>query len=159
VYARENRFLREIVDLHQLSMQDVVSLQEDIIEEEDEEEEVDEDDDTDQPISSPLYLVQEEPEQDMPTTPGTAPPQSPCQQADNVPAAAAPKAPCHQADNVPAAAPHTPSGRTDNVPAAKTGSSDATVHASESPRQRNPQEDGGSLQMTRDNCSPAKGRR
>ncbi|KAM0848617.1 hypothetical protein ACQ4PT_054283 [Festuca glaucescens] len=173
VYARENRFLREIVDLHQLSMQDVVSLQEDIIEEEDEEEE--DDDDTDQLISSPLCLVQEEPEHDTPDTPGTGPPQSPCHHADNVPADAphapchhadnvpadAPHAPSHHADNVPAAAPHTPSRRTtDNVPTSRTGDShDATIRASESPMQRNPQEDGGSLQMTRDNCSPERGTR
>ncbi|KAM0915024.1 hypothetical protein ACQ4PT_011132 [Festuca glaucescens] len=153
VYARENRFLREIVDLHQLNMQDVVSLQEDIIEEEDEEEYVD--DDTDQLISSPVCLVQEEAEHDMPATPGTAPPQSPSHHPDSIPAAAAP----HHAQNVPAATPNTPSRRTDNVPASRTESSDATIHASESPRQPNPQEDGGSLQMTRDNCSPEKGRR
>ncbi|PUZ65498.1 hypothetical protein GQ55_3G227800 [Panicum hallii var. hallii] len=36
LYARENRFLREIVEYHQLNMQDVVNLDEDDIEEEDE---------------------------------------------------------------------------------------------------------------------------
>ena len=157
MYARENRFLREIVDLHQLSMQDVVSLQGDIIiEEEDEEEDVD-NDYTDQQISSPLCLVHEEPGHDTPATPGTAPPQSPYHHTDNVPATA-PNTPCHHADNVPAAAaPHNPSCHsTDNVPASRKDNSDATIHASESPMERNRKEDGGSLQMTRDNCSPEK---
>jgi hypothetical protein len=46
------------------------------------------------------------------------------------------------------------------VPASRTGDShDATIHVSQSPMQRNPQEDGSSLQMTRDNCSPEKGTR
>ncbi|CAM0954957.1 unnamed protein product [Alopecurus aequalis] len=156
VYARENRFLREIVELHQLNMQDGVSLQDDIIEEEDEEEEYEDEDDTDQPISSPLCLVQEQAEHETPATPGTAPPQSPHQHADNVPVAAT-HTPCHHADNAPAAAPHTPCHRADNVPAgSRTDSGDATIHASESPMQQNPKEDGGSLQITRDNCSPKR---
>jgi hypothetical protein len=37
VYARENRFLREIVEIHQLNMQDVVNLDDDIEDDEDEE--------------------------------------------------------------------------------------------------------------------------
>jgi hypothetical protein len=43
VYARENRFLREIVEFHQLNMQDVVNL-DDHIEEEEDEEYIDDDD-------------------------------------------------------------------------------------------------------------------
>ena len=43
VYARENRFLREIVEYHQLNMQDVVNLDDDDIEEEDDYDVEDED--------------------------------------------------------------------------------------------------------------------
>uniref|UniRef100_A0A0E0L3W9 Uncharacterized protein n=1 Tax=Oryza punctata TaxID=4537 RepID=A0A0E0L3W9_ORYPU len=41
VYARENRFLREIVEFHQLNMQDVVDLDEDMVGDGDEEEDDD----------------------------------------------------------------------------------------------------------------------
>ncbi|KAI5018940.1 hypothetical protein ZWY2020_043828 [Hordeum vulgare] len=120
VYARENRFLREIVDLNQLN---VVGLQQDIIEEEEEEEEYEEEEDAVNP---------EEADHDTPATHGTAPSQSPSHHTDNV-LASTPPSPRRRTDNVPVATPQSPSrrthnvavpapqsplGRTDNVPAA-----------------------------------------
>jgi len=84
LYARENRFLREIVEYHQLNMQDVVNLDEDDIEEEDEddvdeeEEEEEEEKEAEQQYqgrgssSLPSQLVQEE-EEHQAAGPGTAP--------------------------------------------------------------------------------------
>ena len=84
LYARENRFLREIVEYHQLNMQDVVNLDEDDIEEEDEDdvdEEADAGDDDEEEeaeqyqsrgSSLPTQLVQEE-EEHQAAGPGAAP--------------------------------------------------------------------------------------
>ena len=81
LYARENRFLREIVEYHQLNMQDVVNLDEDDIEEEDEDdvdEEEEEEKEAEQQYqgrgssSLPSQLVQEE-EEHQAAGPGTAP--------------------------------------------------------------------------------------
>ncbi|XP_039837818.1 uncharacterized protein LOC120698333 [Panicum virgatum] len=77
LYARENRFLREIVEYHQLNMQDVVNLDEDDIEEEDEDD-VDDEKEAEQQYqgrgssSLPSQLVQEE-EEHQAAGPGTAP--------------------------------------------------------------------------------------
>ncbi|XP_062179474.1 uncharacterized protein LOC133884123 [Phragmites australis] len=88
VYARENRFLREIVEYHQLNMQDVVNL-DDHIEEEDEEDA--DADDVAEPeaeqyadlrLSSPSRRVQEEAEHlQWPAGTDTAP-QSPSRHTD-----------------------------------------------------------------------------
>ncbi|KAE8797555.1 hypothetical protein D1007_27323 [Hordeum vulgare] len=102
VYARENRFLREIVDLNQLN---VVGLQQDIIEEEEEEEEYEEEEDAVNP---------EEADHDTPATHGTAPSQSPSHHTDNV-LASTPPSPRRRTDNVPVATPQSPSRRTHNV--------------------------------------------
>ncbi|CAN6346424.1 unnamed protein product [Urochloa humidicola] len=86
MYARENRFLREIVEYHQLNMQDVVNLDDDdddYIEEEDEDDLADDDDaeqeyQDDRGASSPSHPVQdEEEEQHQAAPPETASPQSP----------------------------------------------------------------------------------
>ncbi|KAG2618540.1 uncharacterized protein LOC120667673 [Panicum virgatum] len=86
LYARENRFLREIVEYHQLNMQDVVNLDEDDIEEEDEDdvdEEADAGDEEEEEkeaeqyqsrgSSLPTQLVQEEEEEHQAAGPGAAP--------------------------------------------------------------------------------------
>ena len=80
LYARENRFLREIVEYHQLNMQDVVNLDEDDIEEEDEDDVDDEEEEEEAEqqyqgrgsSSLPSQLVQEE-EEHQAAGPGTAP--------------------------------------------------------------------------------------
>ncbi|RLN30534.1 hypothetical protein C2845_PM05G34200 [Panicum miliaceum] len=80
LYARENRFLREIVEYHQLNMQDVVNLDEDDIEEEDEDDAdavEDEDKEAEQQYqdrgsSLPSQRVHEE-EEHQAAGPGTAP--------------------------------------------------------------------------------------
>ncbi|CAN6332623.1 unnamed protein product [Urochloa humidicola] len=86
MYARENRFLREIVEYHQLNMQDVVNLDDDdddYIEEEDEDDLADDDDAEqeyqDRGASSPPShpVQQEEEEQHQAAGPDTAGPQSP----------------------------------------------------------------------------------
>ncbi|EMS63011.1 hypothetical protein TRIUR3_22966 [Triticum urartu] len=168
VYARENRFLREIVDLNQLT---VVGLQEDIIEEEEEEEE---------------YEEEEEAEHDTPANKGTAPPQPPSHHTNNVPVAApqppsrrtgnaavpAPQSPSRRTENAPVAAPQSPTRRADNVPVAtpnppslctdnapESRSTDNTaIGVAGSPMHRSPKEDEGSQQTNpiRDNCSPEK---
>jgi hypothetical protein len=78
LYARENRFLREIVEYHQLNMQDVVNLDEDDIEEEDEDD-ADEDEEKeaeqqyqDRGSTLPSQHVHEE-EEHQAAGPGTAP--------------------------------------------------------------------------------------
>ncbi|WVZ98973.1 hypothetical protein U9M48_044340 [Paspalum notatum var. saurae] len=66
VYARENRFLREIVEYHQLNMQDVVNL-DDGIEEEEDEYDVDAEQEADQyrkSLLSQLVLEEEEDEEE-----------------------------------------------------------------------------------------------
>jgi len=96
LYARENRFLREIVEYHQLNMQDVVNLDEDDIEEEDEDdvdEEADAGDDDEEEeaeqyqsrgSSLPTQLVQEEEEEHQAAGPGTAPaPESPSRRRES----------------------------------------------------------------------------
>ncbi|CAL4901335.1 unnamed protein product [Urochloa decumbens] len=93
MYARENRFLREIVEYHQLNMQDVVNLDEeeddddDYIEEEDEDDLADDDDAEqeyqDRGASSPSHPVlqeEEEAEQHQAAGPDTGCPQSPSSQ-------------------------------------------------------------------------------
>ncbi|CAN6350652.1 unnamed protein product [Urochloa humidicola] len=93
LYARENRFLREIVEYHQLNMQDVVNLDDDDeedddygIEEEDEDDLADDDDAEqvcqDRGASSPSHPVQEEEEQHPcpEQHPDTGGPQSPLSQ-------------------------------------------------------------------------------
>ncbi|CAL4894105.1 unnamed protein product [Urochloa decumbens] len=91
MYARENRFLREIVEYHQLNMQDVVNLDDDDdeddvygIEEEDEDDLADDDDaeqeyqDRGRGTSSPPHHVQEEEEeQHQAAGPDTGCPHSP----------------------------------------------------------------------------------
>ncbi|XP_044444771.1 arp2/3 complex-activating protein rickA [Triticum aestivum] len=169
VYARENRFLREIVDLNQLT---VVGLQEDIIEEEEEE-----------------YEEEEEAEHDTPANPGTAPPKPPSHHTNNVHVAAAqppsrrtdnaavpapqppsrrtenapvaaPQSPSRRADNVPVATPHPPSPCTDKAPEPRSAdnSSSAATGVAGSPMHRSPKEDEGSQQTNpiEDNCSPEK---
>ncbi|KAK8457565.1 hypothetical protein SEVIR_3G206700v4 [Setaria viridis] len=92
LYARENRLLREIVEYHQLNMQDVVNLDEDDddIEEEDEEDVDAEDDDDaeqyqDRGTSSPSHLAQEEKEHQAAAPEGDpdAAPQSPSRQTES----------------------------------------------------------------------------
>ncbi|KAL6619046.1 hypothetical protein ACP70R_034185 [Stipagrostis hirtigluma subsp. patula] len=93
VYARENRFLREIVEYHQLNMQDVVNLDDGIEEEDEEEAEADADEDAgpeteqnddDLRTSSPSRHAQEQEEAERPPAcPGTAP-QSPSRHTDEV---------------------------------------------------------------------------
>ncbi|KAL6609770.1 hypothetical protein ACP70R_039739 [Stipagrostis hirtigluma subsp. patula] len=85
VYARENRFLREIVEYHQLNMQDVVNL-DDGIEEEDEEEadaepEAEQNDD-DLRTSSPSRHAQEQEEAERPPACQGAAAQSPSRHTD-----------------------------------------------------------------------------
>jgi hypothetical protein len=90
VYARENRFLREIVDYYQLNMQDVVNLDDDDddIEEEDDDYDVDADDVEleaeqyqDRRKCLPSRLVLEE-EEHQAADPG-AEPQSPTEQTES----------------------------------------------------------------------------
>lgn len=86
MYARENRFLREIVEYHQLNMQDVVNLDDDDDIEEEDDYDVDADDDEDAELeaeqhqdrrkSSPSQIVLEEEEEHQAADPGTEP-QSP----------------------------------------------------------------------------------
>ncbi|KAF6985214.1 hypothetical protein CFC21_003106 [Triticum aestivum] len=177
VYARENRFLREIVDLNQLT---VVGLQEDIIEEEEEEEEYEEEEEEE------YEEEEEEAEHDTPATKGTAPPQPPSHHTNNVPVAApqppsrrtgnaavpAPQSPSRRTENAPVAAPQSPTRRADNVPVAtpnppslctdnapESRSTDNTaIGVAGSPMHRSPKEDEGSQQTNpiRDNCSPEK---
>ncbi|KAF8719449.1 hypothetical protein HU200_024166 [Digitaria exilis] len=83
LYARENRFLREIVEYHQLNMQDVVNLDDDDdnddIEEEDEDDVVDDAEEFEQyggrDTSSPSQLDElvHEDEEHQAAGPGTAP--------------------------------------------------------------------------------------
>ncbi|CAD6333483.1 unnamed protein product [Miscanthus lutarioriparius] len=90
VYARENWFLREIVEYHQLNMQDVVNLDDDDIEEEDDYD-VDADDDEDAELeaeqhhdrrkSLPSQIVMEE-EEHQAADPGTEP-QSPSRHTES----------------------------------------------------------------------------
>jgi len=90
LYARENRFLREIVEYHQLNMQDVVNLDEDDIEEEDEDDVDDEEEEEAEQqyqgrgsSSLPSQLVQEE-EEHQAAGPGTAPaPESPSRRRES----------------------------------------------------------------------------
>ena len=92
LYARENRFLREIVEYHQLNMQDVVNLDEDDIEEEDEDDVDDEEEEEKEAeqqyqgrgsSSLPSQLVQEE-EEHQAAGPGTAPaPESPSRRRES----------------------------------------------------------------------------
>ncbi|XP_062230384.1 uncharacterized protein LOC133928139 [Phragmites australis] len=80
VYARENRFLREIVEYHQLNMQDVVNLDDDIEEEDEYEGEVEAEQYGDFLTSSPSHRVQET--EYLPAGPGTAP-QSPSRHTES----------------------------------------------------------------------------
>ncbi|XP_066381025.1 uncharacterized protein [Miscanthus floridulus] len=91
VYARENRFLREIVEYHQLNMQDVVNLDDDEDIEEEDDYDVDADDDEDAELeaeqcqdrrkSLPSQLVLEE-EEHQAADPGTEP-QSPSRHTES----------------------------------------------------------------------------
>ncbi|KAM3404794.1 hypothetical protein ACQJBY_007725 [Aegilops geniculata] len=149
VYARENRFLREIVDLNQLT---VVGLQEDIIEEEEEEEEYEEEEEEEYEEEE-----EEEAEHDTPATKGTAPPKPPSHHTNNVPVAAA-QPPSRRTDNAAAPAPQPPSRRTDNAPVATpqspTRRADNVPVAT--PHPPCPCTDKAQTNPIRDNCSPEK---
>ncbi|XP_024315895.1 uncharacterized protein LOC112271117 [Brachypodium distachyon] len=142
LYARENGFLRDVVELHQLNMQDMVSLHEDTIEEEEDQYDEDEEDADDQSICSPFCV-----EHAMPPTPST-PPQSP--------------ALFHADDNAAATPLPSPSFRAENAQVLRMDSCrDATFAASGSPLRRSSKEEDGSQQQTTptqrsfedDNCS------
>ncbi|OEL32773.1 hypothetical protein BAE44_0006205 [Dichanthelium oligosanthes] len=84
VYARENRFLREIVEYHQLNMQDVVNLDDDDIEDEDEDDIEEAGQYQDRSMSLTSHLVQEEEEEEHQAAggPDTAP-QSPSRHTES----------------------------------------------------------------------------
>jgi hypothetical protein len=96
VYARENRFLREIVEFHQLNMQDVVNL-DDHIEEEEDEEYIDDEEEEEEEEHDEENVDAADPEFDqyddlhssspshfpLPDVVDTAPPSSHSQQAED----------------------------------------------------------------------------